>query len=196
MRCGSGYLRLPAIGQGCGCGDPRLGESNVGRLLANRSRGVSASARRLDRSPRRGLCRTYAIWRQRSRNMLVSSCIGANRLLLCEPGAYLAPIARLINGRRIVRSMFTVSGCPAGSLEYRLRRGEMPATTRAAKLALRSVWLTPTETSSAARGNGGAGLRTDRCGCGNAWCNSQKVRDLAHDHTGEPASRRAREMRL
>lgn len=119
LRCGSGYLRLPAIGRGCGCGDPRLGLPNIGRLLANRSRGVSASARRFDRSPRRGLCRTVAIRRLRSRNMLVNSCIGANRVLLMQPGAYLAPIVRLINGRRIVRSIFTVSGCPAGPLGYR-----------------------------------------------------------------------------
>lgn len=196
MRCGSGYLRLPAIGQGCGCGDPRLGLPNIGRLLANRSRGVSASARRFDRSPRRGLCRTVAIRRLRSRNMLVNSCIGANRVLLmrarCVPRSDRTtdqwsshrPID--IHRKRLSCRIFGIS----------LRQGEMPATTQAAKLALRSVWLTSDGDIVRSARRGGAALRTDRCGCGNAWCSSQKVRDLAHDHTGEPGSRRARKMRM
>jgi hypothetical protein len=136
LRCGSGYLRLSAIGQGCGCGEPRLGEPNIGRLLANRSRGVSASARRFGRIPRRGLRRTVAIRRQRSRNMLVNSCIGANRLLLMRAGCVPrsdrttdqwsshCPID--IHCKRLSGRIFGIS----------LRRGEMPAKTRAAKLPL------------------------------------------------------------
>jgi hypothetical protein len=131
-----------------------------------------------------------------SRNMLVNSCIGANRLLLmrarCVPRSDRAtdqwslhcPID--IHCNRLSGRIFGIS----------LRRGEMPAMTRAPKLALRSVWLTSDGDIVYSARQGGAALRTDRCGCGNAWCSSQKVRDLAHDHTGEPGSRRARKMRM
>ena len=144
----------------------------------------------------RGLCRTLAIRWQRNRNMLVNSCIGANRLLL-------------MRARCVPRSDRTTdqwsSHCPVDShcnrlsgriFRISLRRGEMPAMTRAPKLALRSDWLTSDEDIAYSARQGGAALRTDRCGCGNAWCSSQKVRDLAHDHTGEPGSRRARKMRM
>jgi hypothetical protein len=165
LRCGSGYLRLSAIGQGCDCGDPRLGEPNIGRLLANRSRGVSASVRRFDRSPRRGLCRTVPIRRRCSRNMLVNSCIGANRLLLmrarCVPRSdrttdQWSPHRPIdIHCKRLSGRIFGTS----------LRRGEMPAKTRRRSCPWRPVWQTPDRGVCRSARRWRAALRTARRGC-------------------------------
>lgn len=165
LRCGSGYLRLSAIAQGCGCGDPRLGEPNIGRLLANRSRGVSASARRFDRSPRRGPCRTPAIRRQRSRNILVNSCIGANRLPLirarCVPRSD-RTTDQSSSHRPIDIQCKRLSGRIFGIF---VRGGEMPADTGWRSCPWRPVWQTPDRGVFRSARRWQAALRTGRRGC-------------------------------
>jgi hypothetical protein len=123
-----------------------------------------------------------AIRRQHIRNMLINSCIGANRLLLtrgrCVPRSD-RTTDQWSSHRPIDIHCKRLSGRIFGTS---LRRGKMPAKTRRRSCPWREVWQTPDRGVCRGARRWRTALRTDRVAATNAWCSSQKVRDLAHYH--------------